>query len=179
MTLGKGFPESLLLIGKVIRPHGLDGLLKISSYAESAETLANLKVVYLKGVSGEFVEHRVISIKPHNKSFLLNLEGLRAVEEAEQCRGAGIYVSKDCLGRGEGDYFWYELIGLKVYSLDGKYIGQIKHILPTGSNDIFIVGEGKGEVLIPATREVVKQIDTENQRMIISEMEGLLDLNEA
>jgi 16S rRNA processing protein RimM len=179
MTLGKGFPESLLLIGKVIRPHGLDGLLKITSYAESAETLRNLEVVHLKGVSGEFVEYRVISVKPHKRSFLLKLEGLRAVDKAEEYRGAEIYLSKDCLRRAEGDYFWHELIGLKVYALNGKFIGEIKHILSTGSNDIFIVGEGKEEVLIPATHEVVKQIDIKNRRMIISEMEGLLDLNEA
>jgi 16S rRNA processing protein RimM len=179
MTLGKGFPESLLLIGKVLRPHGLEGLLKASSYAESPETFINLKVVHLKGVSGEFVEYRVISIKPHKKFFLLNLDGLRALKDAEQYRGAEIYVGKDCLGRGEGDYFWYELIGLKVYSLNGRLIGEIKQILSTGSNDIFIVGDGKGEVLLPATHEVVKQIDIKNQRVIISEMEGLLDLNEA
>jgi 16S rRNA processing protein RimM len=179
VTLGKVFPESLLLVGKVVRPHGTDGLLKINSYAESAETFTKVEVVHLKGVSGEFVEFRVMSIKPHKKAFLLNLEGLKTLEKAEQHRGAEIYVSKDCLLRDEGDYFWHELIGLKVYSLNGRFIGRIRHILSTGSNDIFIVGEGKEEVLIPAIHEVVKQIDLEDKRMIISEMEGLLDLNEA
>jgi 16S rRNA processing protein RimM len=179
VTLGKVILESLVLIGKAIRPHGVDGLLKINSYAESAETFTNAEHVYLKGVSGEFVEFRVKSIKPHKKTFLLNLEGLRTAEKAEHHRGAEIYVSKDCLLRGEGDYFWHELIGVKVYCLNGKFIGEIKHILSTGGNDIFVVGEGKEEVLIPAIHEVVKQIDLGDKRMIISEMEGLLDLNEA
>ena len=64
-----------------------------------------------------------------------------------------------------------------MYLPGGKYIGTIKHILPTGSHDIYVVRKGTKEVLIPAIHDVVENIDLPNKRMIISEMEGLLDLN--
>ena len=80
--------------------------------------------------------------------------------------------------KNDDEYFWYELIGLRVYLETDKYIGTIRHILPTGCNDIYIVREGKTEIFIPAIHDVVKKIDLPNKKMIISEMEGLLDLNE-
>ncbi len=111
---------------------------------------------------------------------MLKLEGVNNPEVAERYRGANIYISKDCLRReANGEFFWYELIGMKVYSSTGKFIGIINHVIPTGSNDVYVVGEGKQEVLIPGTHEVVKEVDVKNQRMIIAEMEGLSDLNEA
>ena len=109
----------------------------------------------------------------------MKLEGLNTLEEAEKYRGAAILIRKDIVLRaGDAEYFWHELIGLEVYLSGGEYVGTIKHILPTGSNDIYVVQEGKREVLIPATHDVVKEIDLINNRMIISEGEGLRDLNE-
>ena len=84
--MGKVSPEDLLLIGKVIRPHGLKGLLKIESYAESPETFLIAGKLFLKGPSGETVEHGVASITPGSKSFLLKLDGLDTLEQAKTCR---------------------------------------------------------------------------------------------
>ena len=152
--------------------------MKISSYAQSSGTFTTSGAVHLRSDCGAFVECRVLSIKPHKNVFLLSLEGLSTLEKAEQYRGADIYISKDRPSReAEGEYFWYELIGMKVVSSTGKLIGTINHVFRTGSNDIYVVGEGKEEILIPATHEVVKEVDVRNQRMIIEEMEGLLDLN--
>ena len=170
--------ENLLLLGKVIRPHGLDGLLRIGSYARSEESFVNAGTVCIRSGSGETKEYRVISIRPHKKIFLLKLAGLSSLEEAEKLRGAEILVRKDPVGNGnDEEYYWHELIGLSVYLDRGKYLGTLKQILPTGSNDIYVVREGEKEYLIPAIHDVVKEIDLAGQRMIICEMEGLLDLN--
>jgi 16S rRNA processing protein RimM len=80
--------------------------------------------------------------------------------------------------KSRDEYFWHELIGLEVYLSRGEYVGKIKNILPTGSNDIYVVQEGNKEVLIPATYDVIQEIDLTEKRMIISDVEGLLDLNE-
>jgi len=177
--LSKVSQENLLLLGKVIRPHGLDGLLRIRSYAQSEESFLNAGTVFIKSGSGEASEHRIIFIRPHKKIFLLKLEGLSSLDDAERLRGAEILIRKYSAGNGNGqEYYWYELIGLRVYLDGGKYIGTVKQILPTGSNDIYVVREGRKEYLIPAIHDVVKEIDLADQRMIISEMEGLLDLND-
>ena len=172
-------PENLLLVGKVIRPHGLEGLLRIWSYARSEKSILNAGTIFLKLHSGETRSHTVLSMRHHKNIFLMKLEDLESIDEAEKYREAGIFIKKDALRhKDDGEYFWHELLGLSVYLNTGKYIGTIRHILPTGSNDIYVVCEGKKEVLIPAINDVVKEIDLINKKMIISEMEGLLDLNE-
>ena len=171
--------EDLLLMGKVIRPHGLEGLLRIKSYAQSEKSFLNAGVVFLKPVSEEPREYTVLSLRPHAGVSLLKLKGLHSIEDAEKYRGAEILIDKDSLiKKNDDECFWYELIGLRVYLKTGRYVGTIRHILTTGSNDIYIVREGNAEVLIPAIHNVIDKIDLEDKKMIISEMEGLLDLNE-
>ncbi|MDY7034739.1 MAG: ribosome maturation factor RimM [Thermodesulfobacteriota bacterium] len=163
----------------MIRPHGLEGLLRIKSYAQSEKSFLNAEVVFLKPVSEEPREYKVLSLKPHAGIFLLQLKGLNSIEDAEKYRGAQILINKDSLIKKDDDEcFWYELIGLRVYLNTGRYLGTIRHILSTGSNDIYIVREENTEVLIPAIHNVIEKIDLEENKMIIWEMEGLLDLNE-
>jgi 16S rRNA processing protein RimM len=177
--LGKVSPEDLLLIGKVIRPHGLKGLLKIDSYAESRETFLIAGKVFLKGPSEETVEYAVASITPGNKSFLLKLDGLDTLEQAKTYRGWELYILKHGLRRSDDEeYFWYELIGLPVYLDTGERLGLIINILGVASHDIFVVQQGDKEVFIPAVHDVIKEVDLENKKVVITEMEGLLDLNE-
>ncbi|MBN2123551.1 MAG: 16S rRNA processing protein RimM [Deltaproteobacteria bacterium] len=171
-------PQKLLLMGKVIRPHGLGGLLRISSHAESEDSFLQAGVLFLRSDSGDCVEYGVVSAKRHGSHVLIRLQGLDTVDQAEKCRGADVLVRKDALAREKDEYFWHELIGLQVYIHAGRFIGTIRQIIPTGSNDIYVVEDGKTEVLIPATQEAVKEIDLENNTMIISEMEGLLDSHE-
>jgi 16S rRNA processing protein RimM len=169
----------MLLVGKVIRPHGLGGLLRIFSHAQSAETFLRAGRIFLKLNPEEFQEHRVVSIKKHSNVFLIKLEGLNSLEEAELYRGAEILIRKESLIREDDEeYFWFELIGLKAHLENGRYIGVLSNILNTGSNDIYIVREGKKEILIPAVHDVIKKIDLESGKIIVADMEGLFDLNE-
>ncbi len=88
-------------------------------------------------------------------------------------------MSKEHLPRKKaGEYFWFELIGMKVFSTTGEWIGSVKHVFSTPGNDIFVIEKEKKEILVPATDIAVREIDLENQRMIISEMEGYIDFNE-
>lgn len=171
-------PENLLLLGKVLRPHGLDGLMRIQSYAQSVESFLHARDVLLEVIPMKFQEFKVISIRPHKNIFLLKLEGLDSIDAAEKFRGADIHIRKDSLDRkSEDEFFWFELIGLKVFLSNGLCIGIIRDILVTGSNDIYVIKDGDKELLIPALQEVVLEIDLENNKMIIAEFEGLLDLN--
>lgn len=172
-------PEDLLLVGSVMRPHGLRGLLRIRSYARSEASFLNAGTVFLKTVSGETHEHAVLSISPHQSIFLLTLKGLDSLEEAEKYRDADVFIRKDSLVReSDEDYFWYEIIGMQVYLKSGDYIGTITRVIPTGSNDVYVVRKEGAEILIPGIHEVVQEIDPEGKKMIIDAMEGMLDLNE-
>ena len=171
-------PEDLLQIGKVIRPHGLDGLLRIWPYTQSKETFLGVDTVFLQPDQGQIHEYRVLSAKPHKTIFLVRLDGMDSLDKAEKLRGAEILIHKNQLKREhEDEYFWFELIGLKVCLNTGRYMGVLQDIIATGSNDIYVVQEGEKEYLIPAIHDVVQKIDLKNKTMIIAEMEGLFDLN--
>lgn len=176
--MGKISSEQVLLIGKVVRPHGLKGVLRIDSFAESPDTLMKAAEVFVEGASGKTVKHGVISITPAKKCFLLHLEGLDCLEKAESYRGGSIYIKRSALGaRRDDEYFWHEIIGLPVYLDTGRRIGIVREIFPAPGHDIYVVEEGEKEILIPAVHEVVKEVDLEKKRVVITEMEGLLDLN--
>ena len=175
----EGSPENLLLAGEVVRPHGLDGRLKIRSFAESEKSFLQSGTIFLKPRSGETRAFTVSAVRPHKNTFLLTLKELNTLDEAEPYRGADLFIRRDSLvHEGKDEYFWFELMGLNVYLTTGEYIGTIDHILPTGGNDIYVVREGQKEVLVPAIHDVVKEINLDEKKMIIAEMEGLLDLNE-
>jgi len=171
-------PGSLIVLGKVIRPHGLSGLLRIHSYAASESAFLDAGKVFLRDTSGETNEYTITYVRPHKNIFLMKLRGLNNFEEAEKHKGADILIGKDALSRKEGEYFWYELIGLRVYLESGAFVGTLSGILPTGGHDIYVVKAGDKEVLIPAVQDIVKAIELEKGRMVVSDVEGLLDVNE-
>jgi 16S rRNA processing protein RimM len=176
--VGKACFEDLVLVGKVIRPHGLKGLVTIESYAESKETFLNAGEVFLAGTSGETEKHGVISVTPGKKFFLLKLKGVDSREQAEAYRGGNIHIQRRRLSRQSDEYFWFELIGLSVYLDTGRRVGTVRHILQASGHDIYVVHEGEKEILIPAVREVIKEVDLDNKKIVITGMEDLLDLNE-
>lgn len=177
--MNKGSPENLLLAGKVERPHGLDGRLRVRSYLESEKSFLRSGTIFLKPRSGGTRAFTVSSVRPHKNAFLLTLKGLDTLKEAEEYKGAALFIERDTLVHEEKDeYFWVELIGLKVYLEKGEYIGTVHQILPTGANDVYVVRDGEKEVFVPAIHEVVKEVNLDDGKMIIAEMEGLLELNE-
>jgi 16S rRNA processing protein RimM len=134
--------------------------------------------VYLRARSGDIHEYPVASVRPQKRAHLMKLTGLESLDEAEKYRDAAILIRSDALRcEREDEFFWYELIGLAVYLRSGEYLGTIEEVLPTASHDIYVAREGKKELLIPAVHEVVEEIDIANRKMIIFEVEGLLDLN--
>ncbi len=178
-SINKDSTEKLLLVGKVIKPHGFKGLIRAWSYARTIDSFLHSGTVFFKLENRHPVEHRITDVKPHKNFFIISIEGIKTFDGADSLRGADILVEKDQLTRNSKDeFFWFELINLKVYLDSGEYLGAIKEIIPTGSNDVYVVKQNSSEFLIPAIYEVVKKIDLDKGEMIITAMDGLLDLNE-
>jgi len=163
--------NNLLEIGKIVKTSGLKGRLKVLSYCESAEVLETLKGVFI----GEDIEHvssfnvRMINIK--RGSFLLELEGVETLEAAGELTGRHVFVPSETLP--DGEYYWKDIIGLDIVTEDGRKLGRITAILPTGSNDVYVCSSGEGEIFIPAFDDVVKKIDIEKGVMVVKLPEGL------
>ena len=171
--------DNFLVIGKVIKAHGLKGLLKVHSYAQSEETFQDSPTVFLSKADWENArEFTVISVAAYKNGVLMALEGVNSIEIAESLKGAEICIEKGSMVRADDEYFWHELIGLKVFLDTGDYLGDVSGIISEKGNDIYVVKNGDREWPIPATHEVVRDISLESGTMTICPLEGMLDLNE-
>jgi 16S rRNA processing protein RimM len=165
-------------MGKVLRPHGLEGVLRVRSYASSPDSFLEAGSVFLKTTAGKIQQFSVISVTPHKNILLMRLEGLNSGTSAEEYREAEVLVGKESLSREADEYFYFELVGLEVFLESGEYLGSVEQVMPTRAHDIYVVNNGEQEILIPATTDVVTDIDLDKGKLIVSAMEGLLDLNE-
>ena len=166
--------NALLPIGKVVGTHGIKGYLKVSSYAESPDAFAPGAQLALRREGRPVVTFRIESARPHKQGILLALEGIGSVEAAEEWVGYDLCIEEAALPELEkGTYYWYQVIGLEVFTVDDRRLGRVKAIFPTGSNDVYVVREGKKEILIPAIESVVVDIDPSHGVMRVDLPEGL------
>jgi 16S rRNA processing protein RimM len=106
---------------------------------------------------------------------LLKIEGIDSREAAQTIVGSTLYIpDAEAVKLPPGTFFWHEIIGLSVRSTDGIELGRVTQILETGANDVYVVEGSQGEVLIPATQDVVRSIDVASGLITIEIIEGLL-----
>ncbi len=122
-------------------------------------------------------ETRVLSrIKKHNKYIIISFEDVHDPETAAKLRDSVLLIERRMLPvPDEGTFFYDQIIGLDVFTVEGVFLGKVHDIIETGSNDVYIVKNNEKECLIPAIRDVIKEIDIEGKKIVISVMEGLLD----
>lgn len=162
-------------VGKVVKTHGLKGEIKFSSFVRDGDIYRGVKRVALGKNDGEKVEHRIQSIRGHSSRLIMKFQGCNSIDEAEKLCGWTLFVRREEFAPlPEGEYYWFEIEGLQVYDEDGRYYGRVVEIMETGSNDVYVVRDGKREILLPMIESVVKTIDVKEQKLIFHVVEGLL-----
>jgi 16S rRNA processing protein RimM len=161
--------ENRIVIGRVSRPHGTQGEIRIAYFnPDDLQFFSRYQMIFLQGDKGSPQPYRPLAVRPHKKFILALLEGVRTRAEAEQLRGKMVLVDPADLPPLDADeYYWREILGMRVVTEDGENVGTITEIFPTRSNDVYVVREGEREVLIPAIKEVVVSIDTKARTMVI------------
>lgn len=166
-----------LVVGEILRPHGLRGELRMRVLTEHPDRLPDLDDVRLADAPDDPApEKRALNGLRFNKNFaLLSLAGCRNRNDAELLRGKVVMISIDQAAPLEdGQYYLFELIGLRVIA-DQIEIGRIREVLQTGANDVYIVeSEEYGEVLVPAHDETIQNINFETGVITMALPEGLL-----
>jgi 16S rRNA processing protein RimM len=166
----------LVTIGKVLKPWGVKGELKIESLTDFPERFRSLTRVFLTSPRGKQLSCPVAGAQVRNGVPYLRFEGYDVPEKARELAGMLVQVpEEETVPLPEGSYYWYELIGMEVVSETGEALGVITDIFRTGSNDVYVVKRGRKEFSLPATREVIRQVDRKAKRMVIHVIEGLLD----
>ena len=163
-------------IGKVVAPFGIHGEIKVLSLTDIPNRFAELEAIYL---GSDHIRHTIKSVRPYKGDMVvMKLAGIEDANTAETARNFDLSIPLSQLAPLPPDsYYQHDIIGLEVATIDGQNVGKIVDIMVTGSNDVYII-EGKTsgrEILIPAIKDVIKQVDLIRKLMYIEPLEGLLD----
>jgi 16S rRNA processing protein RimM len=163
------------VVGKIVGAHGVRGEVKVSLLTDNPERFRPGARLLLQSEEGP-VPVEVVSARPHKGMMLVKLASVsdRTAAEALQWRKLLIPES-EAMPLGENENYAHDLIGLNVETADGEVLGEIREILFTPANDVYIVRGPAGELLLPALRDVVLRVDLEAGRMLVKVPDGLRD----
>jgi 16S rRNA processing protein RimM len=162
-------------IGHIVALFGVRGELKVRLLTDIPNRFAELKTVY---VGANHTVYHIQNVRPYKgEIIILKLSGIDDANVAEPLRNQDLSIPLNELATLPPDsYYQHDILGLQVFLLDGQKIGYIDEIIVTGSNDVYSVRQSDGsQVLIPAIKDVIKQIDLIRCTMYIDPLPGLLD----
>lgn len=160
---------AFLVLGKLRRAHGVMGEIPLEIYTHMLELLTPDSLVY---VGEAHHPYKIESTRYKNDLLLLKFFSINDRTLASTLTNELVYVAVDQLPTlAEEEYYLHELIGLDVYQEDELYLGVLTEILETGANDVYLIEDKEGrEILIPATEEMILEIDLENNKIIVGKM---------
>ncbi|MCY6959504.1 ribosome maturation factor RimM [Clostridium brassicae] len=154
--------EQFLTVGKIINTHGVRGEVKVKSTTDDVKRFKKLKEAYIDGE-----EIKVIGCKFQPDKVILKIEGIDSMDDAERLKNKLIQVKREnAIKLPKDTYFAVDIIDCEVYEETGKKLGKVDEIIYTGSNDVYWV-KGENEVLIPALKDIILNIDINNKKIII------------
>ncbi len=160
---------AFLVLGKLRRAHGVMGEIPLEIYTHMLELLSPESLVY---VGEEHQPYIIEAVRYKKELLLIKFFEINDRTVASTLTNELVYVAVDQLPPlTEDEYYLHELIGLDVYQVDGIYLGVLREILETGANDVYLIEDDEGkEILIPATEEMILEIDPEQGKMIVEKM---------
>lgn len=166
--------DEYIPLGKITGVHGIKGWVKVFSHTSPRVKIADYGQWFLKGNKDQsWVSRKLIEGKEQGKNIIARLDNVNYRDEAEALIGTEIAIHKDQLEvLAENEYFWRDLIGLSVKTVEGEELGEIDWLFDTGSNDVIIVKDSSGtevkEHLLPyVVGDVVKSVDLEASLMVV------------
>lgn len=161
--------------GKFVGTHGVRGGLRVQPWCDSPEFLCQFKKLFLKDNEG-FSPVKVKTSKPHGNIVIMELDGVNSMDEAEGLRGKVLYIERKALKLEEGQYLICDLIGVNVFDADtGVLLGEISDVSKTGANDVWHINRKGKEYLIPVIEEVVKEVNIDENKVIIRPLKGIFE----
>ena len=161
-------------LGKIIKTQGLKGEFRVFPHGGESENLAALGRVTVADPAGNRFAAKLISCRPKGPVFILRVEGIDSIEQAERLVGGEVLaLQEDLEPLPEGEFYWYELVGMDVTTEEGRLLGRVESIIPTGANDVLqVTGSGR-EWLLPYIDDVVLNVDREAKKITVRLLAGL------
>ena len=169
--------EQTLRVGVITSTHGVRGEVKVFPTTDDSRRFKKLKQVYLD-TGKEMLPLEIEGVKFFKQMVILKFKGYENPDDVMKFRQKELWIDrKDAVRLSKDEYFIADLIDMEVCDEEGKLIGTLKDVISTGANDVYAVETPEGkEVLFPAIRQCVLDVDTEARKMTVHVMEGLLDL---
>lgn len=163
-------------IGKIVNTHGIRGEVKVIPLTDEPKRFELLEYVYIDN-NRKIEKYTIDGIKYFKNMIIIKFEELKDMTSAEKLKQSIIKIPRElALPLEDDEYYVQDLIGIDVSTDAGKNLGTIKDIIFTGSNDVYVIEtDDKKEILIPAIKQCIKQIDMNNKTMVVSLLEGLID----
>ncbi len=172
------FPdEQYVLIGKIVKVHGLQGEVKVYPYSEQPENIKAYKEVVLITGEGEIsVPLGIVSCRTNKKFAVIGFDSIRSRDHAEQLVGMGLLLERSKLPPvAENSYYWQDYIGRDVHTNTGDFLGKVEKMFSNGAQDILVITGTGEEYLVPVTRDII--IEEQKEGLVINPPPGLLDIN--
>ena len=167
--------EEYFEIGQIVNTSGLKGEIKIKPFTDDITKFNNFKTIYIS-IKKELKEFKIEKVRFSKNMVFLKLKGIDTIEEAENYRNLYIKRKRDKDEKLEKDtYYIVDILGCKVYTDQQKELGEVIDVFSTGSNDVYVVKDELGkQILLPAIKDVIKNVDIENKLITVHLMEGLI-----
>ncbi|BDQ33859.1 ribosome maturation factor RimM [Pseudodesulfovibrio portus] len=170
--------EGFILVGGVVKPHGIRGEFCMKSHADSPSLFDAVDTLYLQDGARPQQPVSITSWREHKEFILVTVKGVTDRDQADRLRGRSVLVREEDLPEpDEGEHYLYQMIGCRVVLEDGTEVGELTGYYETGEQDTWVIVNDAGtEILLPAVPEFVLDIDLDAETILIEPPEGLLDL---
>ena len=164
-----------LTVGEVAAPFSRFGEVKVNLETDFPNRFARLAQVCLRSKTGEARLFDVEKTRLHKGQILLKLRGIDSINDAETLRNHKVQVrSNEAVPLQSNEFYIHDLIGCEVTLPEGRVLGRISNVLRGASNDVYVIGQGKDEILLPAIRDVVQSVDIAAKKIVVTPTPGLL-----
>lgn len=168
--------EDLLQVGAITQPHGIHGEVKVFPTTNDVRRFKKLKEVILDtGKEKKTLE--IEGVKFFKQYAILKFKGFDSINDIEKYKGKPLLVTREnAVKLGRDEYFIADLIGLAVYDDQDQYLGVLTNVIETGANDVYEVKFEDGrQVLFPAIKQCILNVDMDSRKMTVHIMDGLLE----
>jgi 16S rRNA processing protein RimM len=165
-----------IAIGRVVKSVGLKGEVKLEPLSDLPRRFENLKSVWIGQSAASAMKIYVESVRTVQGFPYLKLDGVSSKEDADALREQMVFANRESADTPEpGSYFIHDIVGMSVATTDGEPVGKVTDVLILPANDVWVVQREKREVLVPAVKEFIKEVDVARKQVTIQWMEGLID----
>lgn len=162
-----------LRIGQIVNTHGIKGALKVVPLTDYPERFEEVEWVYIEGQSEKFYLKKV---QYQKNLVLVTFKGYEDINLVERFKGKYLLIDPSQRRElPEDTYYIADLIGLKTYTVQGEYLGEVTEVLQAGSSEVYVIENQGKTVMIPAVKEFIPVIDLEAGKMLVDPIEGMIE----